>query len=63
VTRIAQTVSLGLSLLLGIWGAWLLVSEDLDGGRRPMGGILLAVALLTALLTLLSLALARRDRH
>lgn len=57
---VVQTITLGMSLALGIWGTWLLMTDDPDGGRRPMGGIMLAVAVVTAFLTLLPLVRATR---
>jgi len=38
---VIQTITLGMSLALGIWGTWLLGTDDPDGGRRPMSGIML----------------------
>jgi hypothetical protein len=38
-----------LSVLLGAWALWLLLTEDPDGGRHPVGGIMLTVAVLLAL--------------
>jgi hypothetical protein len=54
-----------LSVLLGAWALWLLLTEDPDGGRHPVGGIMLAVAVLLALLAAALLkrrSVRRRDR-
>ncbi|HEY7794870.1 MAG TPA: hypothetical protein VIA10_12765 [Gaiellaceae bacterium] len=51
-----------LSVLLGAWALWLLLTEDPDGGRHPVGGIMLAVAVLLALLAA-ALLKRRSVRH
>ena len=45
--------------LLGAWGAWLLATDDPQGGRHLTGGAMLVVALILGLLGILSL---RRSR-
>lgn len=46
--------------LLLVWGAWLLVTRDPDGGRHPVGAVMFIVAILCGVLGLVSF---RRSRH
>jgi hypothetical protein len=48
------------ALLLGSWGLWLVATPDYDGGRRPVGAIILALAIA---LLLISAAVLRRRRN
>jgi heme A synthase len=59
---VARIVLGTLSVLLGAWALWLLLTEDPDGGRHPVGGIMLAVAVLLALLAA-ALLKRRSVRH
>jgi hypothetical protein len=38
--------------LLLLWGGWLLVTDDPDGGRHPVGAVMLVVAVLSGILAL-----------
>jgi hypothetical protein len=58
VRAAALTVFFG-ALLLGSWGLWLVATPDYDGGRHPVGAIMLVLAIL---LLVISVATLRR-RH
>jgi len=48
----------GTGLLLA-WAAWLLAADDPDGGRHPIGGAMLVLAVILGVLGILS---PRRSR-
>jgi uncharacterized membrane protein len=58
--RIAAAVCLPLAALLLAWGVWLLATDDPDGGRHPVGAVLLGLALVLAALGLVFLGRSRR---
>jgi hypothetical protein len=43
--RAAALATLFAALLLGSWGLWLVATPDYDGGRRPVGAIILVFAI------------------
>ena len=43
-----------------VWSVWLVTTPDPDGGRHPVGGLMLLVALLAGLVGLLALRRRRR---
>jgi hypothetical protein len=51
---IVATVCFTVTGLLLIWGGWLLATNDPDGGRHPVGAVMLVVALLCGFLGLVS---------
>lgn len=57
---IVATVYFAVTGLLLIWGGWLLATDDPDGGRHPMGAVMLVVAVLCGLLGLVSFRRSRR---
>jgi hypothetical protein len=57
---IVATVSLGGAGLLFFWGAWLLATNDLQGGRHIVGAAMLVVAVLCGVLGLVALRRSRR---
>ena len=54
------TVYLAGAALLIIWAGWLLATDDPDGGRHPVGAIMLAVGVACGILGLVSLRSFRR---
>jgi hypothetical protein len=42
--RLAAVAGLVVALLFSAYGAWLVVTPDYDGGRRPVGGLVLGLA-------------------
>jgi uncharacterized membrane protein len=58
--RIVAVTYFVIAVLLLLWGGWLLVTNDPDGGRRPTGAVILAVAAICAVLGLVSLRRSRR---
>jgi len=58
--RLSVAAFLALIVLLLAWAVWLLVTNDPDGGRHPMGVVILVAALLLGLAGML---LARRPRR
>jgi hypothetical protein len=48
------------ALLFGSYGLWLVATPDYDGGRRPVGAMVLALAIP---LLLISVAVLRRRRN
>jgi drug/metabolite transporter (DMT)-like permease len=59
-SSIVTTVLFALVGLLLIWGGWLSVTDDPDGGRHPVGAVMLVVAVLGAVLGLVLLRRSRR---
>ena len=59
-SAIVATVYFVVIGLLLVWGGWLLVTDDPDGGRHPVGGVMLAVAALCGILGLVSFRRSRR---
>jgi hypothetical protein len=57
---IVATVYFAVTGLLFLWGGWLLASDDPDGGRHPVGGVMLGGA---ALCGVLGLVVFRRSRR
>jgi hypothetical protein len=57
---ILATVYFAVVGLLLVWGAWLVATDDPDGGRHPVGAVILIVAVLVGVLGLLSLRRSRR---
>jgi len=57
---IFATVFLAVVGLLLVWGVWLLATDDPDGGRHPVGAVVLVVAVLGGVLGLASLRRLRR---
>ena len=55
--RLAALAGFLIALLFIAYGAWLVATPDYDGGRRPVGAIVLALAIP---LCLMSLAALRR---
>jgi hypothetical protein len=43
------------ALLLGSYGLWLVATPDYDGGRRPVGAIVLALVIPLVLITVATL--------
>lgn len=37
MTRVSHSVTVGVALLFAMWGAWLLLGDDPEGGRHPAG--------------------------
>jgi hypothetical protein len=52
----SSLVSACLLILLGVWGVWLLATDDPDGGRHPMGALMLGAVIVVGLLWAASLA-------
>jgi hypothetical protein len=48
-----------LAALLLAWGVWLLATDDPDGGRHPVGAVLLGLALVLVALGLVFLGRSR----
>jgi len=48
--------------VLLIWGAWLLLTDDPDGGRHPVGGAMVGLSLLFTALGVVFLRRSRRPR-
>lgn len=46
--------------LLLLWGGWLLVTDDPDGGRHPVGAVMLVVAVLAGILALAAVGRSRQ---
>ena len=59
VVAAAYFAAVGLLLL---WGAWLLLTNDPDGGRHPVGGAMVGVSLLFAAVGVVFLRRSRRPR-
>jgi drug/metabolite transporter (DMT)-like permease len=57
---IVATVYFAVAGLLLIWGAWLLATDDPDGGRHPVGAVMLVVAAVCGVLGLVSIRRSRR---
>lgn len=57
---IGATLYFGVVGLLVVWSAWLLMTDDPDGGRHPVGALVLGVAVLGAVLGVVA---ARRLRR
>ena len=57
---IVAAVYVAVTGLLLIWGGWLLATDDPDGGRHPVGTIMLVVAALGGVGGLVSLGRSRR---
>jgi hypothetical protein len=60
VSGIVATMCFAIAGLLPIWGAWLLVTNDPDGGRHPVGAVMILVAALCGVLGLVSFRRSRR---
>jgi hypothetical protein len=60
IVRATALATLFAALLLGSWGLWLVATPDYDGGRHPVGAIMLALAIP---LFLISLTVLRRRRN
>jgi hypothetical protein len=58
--RLPALLSTLLALGLTVWGAWLVATPDYDGGRRPVGGLILVGAV--PLLLVSARTLRRRPR-
>jgi hypothetical protein len=58
---IVATVCFTVTGLLLIWGGWLLATNDPDGGRHPVGAVVLVVAVLSGFLGLVSSRRIRRS--
>ena len=43
--RAIALVALSVALLLGSYGLWLVATPDYDGGRRPVGAIVLGLVI------------------
>ncbi len=60
MTRVSHSVAVGVALLFAIWGAWLLLGDDPEGGRHPAGWwFMLGVAVVLAVPAIM---LWRRNR-
>jgi uncharacterized membrane protein len=57
---IVAAAYVALTGLLLIWGGWLLATDDPDGGRHPVGAIMLVVAGICVLFGLVSFRRSRR---
>jgi hypothetical protein len=60
VSVIVATVSFAVIALLFVWGGWLLATDDPDGGRHPVGAVMLGVAVFSGLVGLVSVRRSRR---
>jgi len=60
VAGIVATVYIAVTGLLLIWGGWLLATDDPDGGRPPVGAVMLVVAVLAGVVALVSFRRSRR---
>jgi hypothetical protein len=60
VVRAAALTVFFAALLFGSWGLWLVATPDHDGGRHPVGAIMLVLSIL---LLLISVAALRRRRN
>jgi hypothetical protein len=58
--RAAAVAAFLAALLFGSYGLWLVATPDYDGGRRPVGVMVLALAIP---LLLISVAVLRRRRN
>ena len=59
MTRVSHSVTVGVALLFAMWGAWLLLGDDPEGGRHPAGWFMLGVAVVLAVPAIM---LWRRNR-
>jgi hypothetical protein len=57
---IVATAYVAATGLLLVWGAWLLATDDPDGGRHPVGAVIVVVALLACVLGLVVFRASRR---
>jgi hypothetical protein len=57
---IVAAVNVVVATLLLVWGGCLLVTDDPDGGRHPVGAVVLLVGALFGLLGLVSFRWLRR---
>jgi hypothetical protein len=58
--RAAALTAFFAALLFGSWGLWLVATPDYDGGRHPVGAIMLVLSIL---LLVISVATFRRRRN
>jgi hypothetical protein len=61
-SALVATVYFAVTGLLLIWGGWLLATDDPDGGRHPVGGVMLVVAVLCGVLGFVLFRRSRRSR-
>jgi hypothetical protein len=57
--KIIALALLGVALVLGAFGIWLIATEDVQGGRDAVAGIALAIAAVAALLGWLTFSIRR----
>jgi hypothetical protein len=57
---IVATVSFMVAALLLAWGGWLVGTDDPDGGRHPVGALMLGVGVVAVSLGLVSSRWVRR---
>jgi hypothetical protein len=60
--RLAAVVGFLVALLFIAYGLWLVVTPDYDGGRRPVGALVLGLAIPLSLLSAAALKHLRRGR-
>ncbi|MGZ4415676.1 MAG: hypothetical protein ACXVRZ_15070 [Gaiellaceae bacterium] len=60
--RLVALAGLLVALLFIAYGAWLVATPDYDGGRRPVGAIVLALAIPLSLVSLAALRRLRKGR-
>jgi hypothetical protein len=58
--RLAAVAGLLLALLFIAYGVWLIVTPDYDGGRRPVGALVLTLAIPLALVSFFALRRLRK---
>jgi hypothetical protein len=59
--RLAAVAGLVVALLFSAYGVWLVVTPDYDGGRRPVGALVLGLAVPLLLGSIWALSRQRRD--
>ena len=57
---VGATLYFAVTGLLLIWGGWLVVTNDPDGGRQPAGTVMLGVAVVFGVGGLVSFGRSRR---
>jgi hypothetical protein len=58
--RVAGILLIAIAVTLGSYGAWLIASEDIQGGRDAVGAMFLAVAAFAAIVAAILLVVRRR---
>jgi hypothetical protein len=57
---IVVTACAGVSGLLLLWGGWLVLTDDPDGGRHPVGAVMVIVAVMSGAVAVGALRRSRR---